>query len=130
MLNSNILDIHIGKPWKLGCEGPSMFDCWGLVVWYYSQAGLKVGVSADYSRTFENNVIQGIKSGGWQPSSGHNGDVAVCYEHNIPTHVGVCSGSGFIYHAFGNDESGQVMKTKIATIKRKYSKVEFYACQP
>lgn len=25
----------IGKPWKVGTEGPDTFDCWGLLRWVY-----------------------------------------------------------------------------------------------
>lgn len=79
---------RVGSPYVWGAEGPNEFDCSGLVVWAYEQAGKSLPRSS-----------QAQASGGvpvprdqLQP-----GDVVVFY--NDASHVGLYAGNGNILHS-------------------------------
>lgn len=41
---------QVGKPYVWGATGPNAFDCSGLIVWAYSQIGIRVGFRTSYDQ--------------------------------------------------------------------------------
>ncbi|MET0758732.1 MAG: peptidoglycan hydrolase RipC [Mycobacterium sp.] len=79
---------RIGSPYSWGGSGPNAFDCSGLVMWAYQQAGLSLPHSS-----------QALAQGG-QPvsmSEMQPGDLVTYYSD--ASHVGMYVGDGMMVHA-------------------------------
>jgi cell wall-associated NlpC family hydrolase len=79
---------RIGSPYSWGGSGPNAFDCSGLVMWAYQQAGISLPHSS-----------QALASGG-QPVSMDQmqpGDLVTYYSD--ASHVGMYVGDGMMVHA-------------------------------
>ncbi|CAM5261061.1 NlpC/P60 family protein [Streptomyces narbonensis] len=78
----------IGKPYVWGATGPSGFDCSGLMVWSYRQAGISLP-----------RTSQGQRHAGRQVplSQAQPGDL-VTYRGDA-SHVGIYAGNGQVIHA-------------------------------
>lgn len=116
-----------GKVWKDRGMGPSEFDCWGLVIDFFSRVhgfdiedveGYINGVSTIHE-CFEK------KSDKWKLDE--SGYVAVCQQEGIASHVGIKIGNSIV-HAFGTpSRSGQVCVWPISKFMRLYrNNVEFF----
>ncbi|MER5419552.1 C40 family peptidase [Streptosporangium roseum] len=79
---------HIGKPYVWGADGPSAFDCSGLVYYTLNQAGIKIG----------DTTAAGYQASG-KPitSSPQPGDIV--FFGDPATHVGIYAGDGKMIHA-------------------------------
>jgi cell wall-associated NlpC family hydrolase len=79
---------RIGSPYSWGASGPSAFDCSGLVMWSFQQAGISLPHSS-----------QALARGG-QPVSTDQmqpGDLVTYYSD--ASHVGIYIGDGMMVHA-------------------------------
>lgn len=79
---------RIGSPYSWGAAGPSAFDCSGLVMWSFQQAGISLPHSS-----------QALAAGG-QPVSRDQmqpGDLVTYYSD--ASHVGIYIGDGMMVHA-------------------------------
>jgi cell wall-associated NlpC family hydrolase len=79
---------RIGSPYSWGASGPSQFDCSGLVMWSFQQAGISLPHSS-----------QALAQGG-QPVSMDQmqpGDLVTYYSD--ASHVGIYIGDGMMVHA-------------------------------
>jgi cell wall-associated NlpC family hydrolase len=79
---------RIGSPYSWGASGPSAFDCSGLVMWSFQQAGISLPHSS-----------QALAQGG-QPVSMDQmqpGDLVTYYSD--ASHVGIYIGDGMMVHA-------------------------------
>lgn len=78
----------IGRPYAWGATGPDRFDCSGLVVWAFTQAGITV------PRTSQQQAAGGtaVARADLQP-----GDVIAYYQ--AASHVGIYAGDGQVIHA-------------------------------
>ncbi|MET9972332.1 C40 family peptidase, partial [Streptomyces sp. NPDC006356] len=78
----------LGKPYVWGANGPSGFDCSGLIQWSYAQAGVALP-----------RTSQGQRYAGRQVplSEAQPGDV-VTYRSDA-SHVGMYAGNGQVIHA-------------------------------
>lgn len=78
----------IGRPYAWGATGPDRFDCSGLVVWSFAQAGVAV------PRTSQQQAVGGqpVARDELQP-----GDVIAYYPN--ASHVGIYVGGGDVIHA-------------------------------
>ncbi|MBU8820220.1 C40 family peptidase, partial [Mycolicibacterium goodii] len=79
---------RIGSPYSWGGSGPNVFDCSGLVMWSFQQAGISLPHSS-----------QALARGG-QPVSMDNiqpGDLVTYYSD--ASHVGIYIGDGMMVHA-------------------------------
>ncbi|GLW57239.1 C40 family peptidase [Kitasatospora phosalacinea] len=101
-----------GSPYVWGATGSSTFDCSGLMVWAYKQAGVSL------PRTSQSQGSYGVNVG----TDWHNaqpGDLVVYYSDRH--HVGMYIGNGLVVHA---PRTGDVVKTMkvdtlpISTIRR------------
>ncbi|MGW2205681.1 NlpC/P60 family protein [Streptomyces sp. NPDC001774] len=78
----------IGKPYVWGATGPSAFDCSGLMVWSYRQAG----ISLPRTSAAQRNAGRRVPLSQAQP-----GDL-VTYRGDA-SHVGIYAGGGQVIHA-------------------------------
>jgi cell wall-associated NlpC family hydrolase len=79
---------RIGSPYSWGASGPSAFDCSGLVMWSFQQAGISLP-----------HTSQALAQGG-QPVSMDQmqpGDLVTYYSD--ASHVGIYIGDGMMVHA-------------------------------
>lgn len=79
---------HLGKPYVWGANGPSAFDCSGLVYYSLNQAGIKIG----------DTTAAGYQASG-QPISGAPQPGDIVFFGAPPDHVGVYIGNGQMIHA-------------------------------
>jgi len=79
---------RIGSPYSWGAAGPNAFDCSGLVMWSFQQAGISLPHSS-----------QALAQGGQpvDPSQMQPGDLVTYYSD--ASHVGLYIGDGMIVHA-------------------------------
>ena len=79
---------RVGSPYSWGAAGPSAFDCSGLVMWAYQQAGISLPHSS-----------QALASGGTPVSRDQlqPGDVVNFYSD--ASHTGLYVGNGMVVHA-------------------------------
>ena len=54
---------HVGKPYQWGASGPNSYDCSGLTLWAWAQAG----VSLPHSSGMQYGATQRVSSSDWQP---------------------------------------------------------------
>lgn len=78
---------QIGKPYAPGQVGPGSYDCSGLTMWAYAQAG------ANITRTTYTQINQGTRIGQSQLKPGD----LVFFNGNA--HVGLYAGNGTVLHA-------------------------------
>ncbi|AZG43671.1 C40 family peptidase [Gordonia insulae] len=79
---------RIGDPYVWGATGPSSFDCSGLMVWAYRQAGKTLPRSSEA----QNSGGQAVDRGNLRP-----GDLIIYYPD--AHHVGMYVGDGYVIHA-------------------------------
>ena len=78
----------IGSPYSWGGSGPGVFDCSGLVMWSFQQAG----ISLPHSSQALANGGQAVSTDQMQP-----GDLVTYYSD--ASHVGIYIGDGMMVHA-------------------------------
>lgn len=78
---------HIGKPYIWGANGPSAFDCSGLVYYALNQAGIKIG----------DTTAAGYQKSGQPVTDPQPGDIV--FFGQPATHVGIYVGDGQMIHA-------------------------------
>lgn len=78
---------QVGKPYASGMEGPNSYDCSGLTMWAYGQAGV------DLTRTTYTQQNDGVKIGRSQLKPG---DLVF---FNGLQHVGLYAGNNTVLHA-------------------------------
>ncbi|WP_137989860.1 NlpC/P60 family protein [Streptomyces vilmorinianum] len=78
----------IGRPYVWGATGPSAFDCSGLMVWSYRQAGISLPRTSQAQRSAGRHVPL---------SQAQPGDL-VTYRSDA-SHVGIYAGNGQVIHA-------------------------------
>ncbi|ACZ90758.1 NlpC/P60 family protein [Streptosporangium roseum] len=79
---------HIGKPYVWGADGPSAFDCSGLVYYTLNQAGIKIG----------DTTAAGYQASG-QPITPPPQPGDIVFFGDPATHVGIYAGEGKMIHA-------------------------------
>ncbi|MDV9656538.1 NlpC/P60 family protein, partial [Clostridioides difficile] len=87
---------HLGKPYKWGGNGPSNFDCSGLMVYCFKK------VNVNLPRTSRQQATKGKKV---EKNNLQAGDLV--FFHNPVSHVGLYIGSGEYLHA---PQTGDVVK--------------------
>ncbi|MFE7589939.1 NlpC/P60 family protein [Kitasatospora sp. NPDC057512] len=80
----------IGSPYVWGATGPGSFDCSGLMVWAYNQAGVSL------PRTSQAQASAGARLG-TDLSKAQPGDLLIFYTD--AHHVGIYAGNGQVLHA-------------------------------
>jgi cell wall-associated NlpC family hydrolase len=93
-----------GDPYVWGATGPSTFDCSGLMVWAYAQAGVSL------PRTSQSQASVGVNVG-TNIANAQPGDLVVYYTD--AHHVGMYIGNGLVVHA---PHTGDVVKTMQADL--------------
>lgn len=78
----------IGRPYAWGATGPAAYDCSGLVVWSYGQAGIVV------PRTSQQQASAGVPVA---RADLEPGDIVIYYLD--ASHVGIYVGGGDVIHA-------------------------------
>ncbi len=97
-----------GKPYVWGATGPNSFDCSGLMVWAYAQAGVSLPRTSQEQASVGTNVGTNIANA--QP-----GDLVIY--HSDAHHVGMYIGNGLVVHAPHTGDVVKVMKADAMTIK-------------
>ncbi|WP_026469145.1 C40 family peptidase [Amycolatopsis balhimycina] len=95
----------LGSPYKYGASGPTVFDCSGLMLWAYGQAGLTLPRTSREQSTFGAAVPRDQL----QP-----GDLVFYY--SPVSHVGMYIGNGQMVHA---PDTGDVVK--ISPLQSQYA---------
>jgi cell wall-associated NlpC family hydrolase len=87
----------VGAPYVFGAAGPSSFDCSGLTMWAWAQAGVSIphSASAQYS-TLARVSLSDVQVGD------------IIYYGNFGPHVAIYVGGGQIVHARHPGPGGQV----------------------
>ncbi|WP_084216697.1 C40 family peptidase [Pseudonocardia spinosispora] len=86
----------LGKPYVWGAVGPSSFDCSGLMMWAYKQAGINIPRTSKQQSSFGTPVsTKDLKPGD------------MVFYYSPVSHVGMYIGNGKILHA---SEAGQPVK--------------------
>lgn len=125
MRKSEFIEKVTGVPWAdRGCTFEEM-DCWALVVLYYRHVlGIEIHHTPDYEAgedfmtCFTGEVVF------WQRSEIFTeGGIFIAWYGSQPVHVGLTI-DGFALHSRG--ESGHVRADSIRTIKKLFTRVEFY----
>lgn len=81
---------QLGKPYRLGAEGPTHFDCSGLTMKAYATIGIKTPrVSGDQAARYTKVSKANAKPGDLM---------------HWPGHVGIYAGNGKVYHASGSQK--------------------------
>lgn len=76
---------QVGKPYVWGATGPNAFDCSGLIVWAYSQIGIRVGYRTSYDQFARLRPVE--------PSQLQPGDMVYFAERGAGiSHVGMVVG--------------------------------------
>jgi cell wall-associated NlpC family hydrolase len=88
-----IAESKIGKPYVWGASGPNAFDCSGLVMWAFKQAG----VSLPRTSAAQSQVGTAVSKGDLRP-----GDLVFFY--SPVSHVGIYVGDGKILNASTSGE--------------------------
>lgn len=88
-----------GKPYELGGAGPNVFDCSGLVLWSYAQAGMP---GLPHSSAAQSRLGVPVSRADLQP-----GDLV--FFDNPVGHVGIYVGNGMMVNA---PTTGQVVKVE------------------
>jgi cell wall-associated NlpC family hydrolase len=87
----------VGAPYVFGAAGPTSFDCSGLTMWAWAQAG----VSLPHSALAQWSSLPKVSLDAVQP-----GDII--YYDNFGPHVAIYVGGGMIIHARHPGPGGQV----------------------
>ncbi|MFJ9440681.1 NlpC/P60 family protein [Kitasatospora sp. NPDC101235] len=80
----------VGSPYVWGATGPGSFDCSGLMVWAFNQAGVSL------PRTSQAQASAGTRIGS-DISQAQPGDLLIFYSD--AHHVGIYAGNGQVLHA-------------------------------
>ncbi|GAA1193500.1 cell wall-associated NlpC family hydrolase/FtsZ-binding cell division protein ZapB [Kitasatospora gansuensis] len=97
-----------GKPYVWGATGPNSFDCSGLVVWAYQQAGVSLPRTSQEQATVGTNV-------GKDYANAQPGDLVVY--HSDAHHIGIYIGNGYVVHAPHTGDVVKIMKADAMPIK-------------
>jgi peptidoglycan DL-endopeptidase CwlO len=92
----------LGAPYVFGAAGPSSFDCSGLTMWAWAQAG----VSLPHSAAAQYASLPKVPLSAVQP-----GDII--YDDNFGAHVAIYVGNGTIVHARHPGPGGQVQTSSM-----------------
>jgi cell wall-associated NlpC family hydrolase len=92
----------LGAPYVFGAAGPSSFDCSGLTMWAWAQAG----VSLPHSAAAQYSSLPKVPLSAVQP-----GDII--YYDNFGAHVAIYVGGGTIVHARHPGPGGQVQTSSM-----------------
>jgi peptidoglycan DL-endopeptidase CwlO len=92
----------LGAPYVFGAAGPSSFDCSGLTMWAWAQAG----VSLPHSAAAQYASLPKVPLNAVQP-----GDII--YYDNFGAHVAIYVGGGTIVHARHPGPGGQVQTSSM-----------------
>ena len=86
----NIALAQVGDPWVWAASGPNAFDCSGLVIYAYKQAGYGAAIgNGTYRSGYA--MLTWARSRGMTSGTGRRGDVVV---YGGGSHVGIYMGSG------------------------------------
>ncbi|MFF4648952.1 NlpC/P60 family protein [Streptomyces sp. NPDC001380] len=97
-------ETRLGSPYVYGSTGPSTFDCSGLMLWAYNQAGVSL------PRTSQAQAGAGTYVG-TSIADAKPGDLIIYY--SSMSHVGMYVGNGQIIHA---PHTGAVVRYESATV--------------
>ncbi|MFC7921635.1 C40 family peptidase [Streptomyces cinereoruber] len=101
-----------GAPYRYGATGPSRFDCSGLTLYAYKQAGKSLPRTAQQ----QYNKTSRVSASGRQ-----KGDLVFFHSGGKVYHVGIYAGSGRLWHS---PKTGSWVKLdKIWTSKVSYGRV-------
>jgi hypothetical protein len=127
-LTINDIEDMLGCPWERGSFGPDTYDCWGAVHEGLKRAGCTGLINVDYAFPdgIDAEFDTGRSDGRWsdkQPQAGNS--VVLCYRGGQAVHVGLLI-DGMVLHTPGNPgKPGSVVLTRLATVARMFTKLEF-----
>lgn len=120
---------YIGKKYEPGARGPTSFDCWGLVMFYYQDT---FGIELPNQPTLPEDIPGVIKAfqkgqtcGDWIPTEDLKKGTVVAFGRNkFISHAGVHIDNRLVMHV--TRQSKKVVVQSIDQIKREFSLVLFY----
>lgn len=124
----------VGKPWCQFGQGPSEFDCYGLVINSFEMIdGITIGEVDGYSRGYRKHheiASRQIKSGRWVPSQPRDGSVMVAFTNGRPRHFGRCLCGGVLHTNGDSVQNGKVVWQTYQQINQIYRDIKYYALNP
>ena len=120
----------LGKPWVDRATGPDSYDCYGVVIQYFSEVkGIhlpavkgyksnKTGLAEGYDKTSSKDS--------WSRCELKEGAVFMVFSAGVPSHCGIVT-QGRLLHCMGSEhQAGQVCHHPLRLIEKIYDCVEFW----
>lgn len=106
---------YLGRPWRLGADGPETYDCWGLVrAVYRARCGVEIP-AAGFASEEPRALIAGIAAypawNEWRPVEGRPDelDAVVMAQGRHPVHVGLWVAAGAAMAVLHTTRAGGVV---------------------
>lgn len=104
---------QVGKPYVWGTEGPSTYDCSGLMLWAYQKAGVSIARTSQQQFATQKHVSGGLKPGDLVYFNTMSGPG--------PTHVGMYIGNGKFMQAANSHEPLKISSMNDSYYKSTYA---------
>lgn len=129
MKPSDYINEVVGKPWQRGADGPSAFDCWGLIIDSFRKIdGIELPSIGEYSvAVADDKMVEALSAQRWHKlEKPKDGCVVCCFVDGSLQHVGRLFYGKMLHSRGGNNGAGEVCVWSILVTKRLYKQVEFY----
>ena len=129
MNNTEFINDTVGLPWVNRATGPDAYDCWGLVVRYYSEVlGIELlDIEGYASGLIDINDGYHVEREHWrQIDKPKDNCIFMAFQDGCAVHCGIVIGNHSLHCLGSNEKPGQVGYHSLTAIERMYKDIEFY----